>query len=81
MAYDSITCTGFTSEGLDDDAIDYVLVKMMRSDIIEIQRFVKFAAEQSDQYGFVKDCVGMEQRLRQVLIDHRRFVDGDSDGL
>jgi len=79
--YESIQCFGFHKEGTDEEYLPDVILKMSRSDITEIQRFVKFAAEQSDQYGFIRDCVGMVERLRQVLIDHRERCEEDNENV
>lgn len=79
MAYDSIKCKGYSSEGSGDDVINYVLVRMGRADIMEIRHALTFAAEHSDNYSFIRDCVGMCERLGEVLTEHTRLVNEDSD--
>lgn len=79
MAYDSIKCTGYSADSVDGEFTYDVLVRMSRADVREIQRFVQFAAEQSDQFGFVRDCVRLVERLREVLVEHTRLVEEDSD--
>jgi len=81
MAYESIKCYGYSANSTDDEVTFDVLVKMTRADVFEIERFVKFAAEQSDQFGFIRDCVGMVERWREVLLEHDRIVDEESDDL
>lgn len=75
MEYDSIKCTGFSVEGSGDDEIKYVFVRMRRADIMEIRHAMTFAAEQSDNYTFIRDCVRMVEKLGEVLIEHSRLID------
>ena len=81
MAFDSIKCKGYSSEGSGDDLINYVLVQMGRADIMEIRHALRFAAEQSNSYDFIKDCVGLVERLGEVMTEHARLIDEDSNDL
>lgn len=79
MAYESIKCYGWHAEGVEEDCMPDVLVLMSRYDIQEIIRMVQFAAEQSDNFGFVRDSVHMVDALRRVLTEHRERCDEDKD--
>lgn len=79
MAYDSIKCAGYSANSTDEGVTYDLFVKMSRADVREIVRFVQFAAEQSDQYGFIRDCVRMVERWHAVLAEHTRIVNEDSD--
>lgn len=79
MAYESSKCMGYSANGTDNEVTYDVIVKLSRADVFEIERFVKFAAEQSDQFGFIRDCVGMVERWRSVLIEHTERIKEDAD--
>lgn len=81
MAYESIKCTGYSTVDSGEDVTYDVIVKMSRADVREIERFVQFAAEQSNQYGFIRDCVRLVDRWHEVLTEHTRLVNEDSDDL
>lgn len=81
MAYDSIKCSGYSATNDGDEVTYDLIVNMSRADVFEIERFLKFAAEQSDQFGFIRDCVNMVERWRTVLLDHSRIIEEDSDDL
>lgn len=81
MTYENIICYGWHAEGVEEDCLPDVLVLMSRSDIHDIIRMVQFAAEQSDNFGFISESVKMVDALRRVLTEHRKRCDEDKDDL
>lgn len=81
MANDNIKCYGWFAEGLEDGDLPDVLILMKRSDIHNIIRMLSFGAEQSDNFGFIRESVWMVDALRRVLDEHIQRWDDDKADL
>ena len=78
MAYNSMICIGYHKEGVEDETPD-VLMRISRSDLYDIERIVKFACSESDNFGFIQNCVYLVDRIRWVLDDHWEQIDDEED--
>ena len=75
---DSMKCTGFC--GLtDNETLPDVVLHCDRSVLADIRRYIQFAVEHSEVYGFIRDGVYLSDALDRVMKEHLEIVNSPDD--
>lgn len=76
--YESMKCTGFCGL-VDDETLPDVVLTCDRSVLADIRRYIKFAVEQADNMGFIRDGVYLYDALDRVMKEHLEMCDSPDD--
>lgn len=76
--YDSMKCTGFCGPA-DGETLPDVILHCDRSVLVDIRNQIKFAVQQADNFGFIRDGVYLYDALDRVLKEHLEIVNSPDD--